>query len=107
MNVRVTDNVPYSLVCVEVLQEISGQGEHQFSSDHLISVHVGNQFHHGLQSYTFTLSQNQQNCMDRYSEEPGRRPTYFMSFNIDNVTVTFRVIMWISNIPLSPLLIFV
>ena len=37
MNVRAADNVPHSLVSVEVLQEIGCQGQQQFSSSDLIS----------------------------------------------------------------------
>ena len=58
MNVRVADNVPHSLVCVEVLQEIGCQGEHQLAPHHLISMHVSNQLQHGLQEDTFTLRRN-------------------------------------------------
>ena len=57
MDVSLTDNVPHSLVCAEVLQEISRQGQHQFSPHGLISVHVSNEFHHGLQSNSFLNNQ--------------------------------------------------
>ena len=60
VNVGPADNVPNSLVGLEVLQEIGRQGDHHLPSHGLIPVHVGNKLHHRLQSDTFTLGRKEE-----------------------------------------------